>query len=208
MTRNRRVVLTAAMVISLTFLFSTAFAETGVTEDTILIGTSQGLSGSMAFAANQNVVGMKIMIDEINGKGGIHGRKIKLIEMDDNYRSDRAIANARRMIENDKVFAFVMNLGTHTVAATLPLLNQHKVPLFFCATESKVFNGRALCVRLEGVLPSHADPGDSIHDGAEGKEEDSARILGQCLWTGAPRVGRGVYEGDRAKAHGRGKIQG
>ena len=149
MTRNRRVVLTAAMVIALTFLFSTAYAETGVTEDTILIGTSQGLSGSMAFAANQNVVGMKIMINEINGKGGIHGRKIKLIEMDDNYRSDRAIANARRMIENDKVFAFVMNLGTHTVAATLPLLNQHKVPLFFCATESKVFNSEPYVFALK-----------------------------------------------------------
>ena len=135
-----RVIGISMLLVLLVFGLPSVFAESGVTEDALLIGCSQGLTGPMAFIANQNTSGVKLMIDEINNKGGIHGRKIKLLIMDDGYRSDRHIANIRRMIENDKVFGFVMSLGTHTVASSLPLLNQYQVPLFFCATESKIFN--------------------------------------------------------------------
>jgi ABC-type branched-subunit amino acid transport system substrate-binding protein len=60
--------------------------------------------------------------------------------MDDGYVTPRHIANVRRMITEDKVFCFVFNLGTHTVAASLPLLNQYKVPLFSAASNSKLFD--------------------------------------------------------------------
>ena len=139
MYRKTRIVWSLVMFLFL-FPYAAVRAEVGVTDEEILIGSTQGLTGSMAFIANQNTTGMKIMVDEINSKGGIHGRKIKLLIMDDAYRSDRHIANVRRMIELDKVFCFVMNLGTHTVASSLPLLNQYKVPLFPVATESKIFN--------------------------------------------------------------------
>ncbi len=112
-----------------------AFAEVGVTDTEVLIGTSQALTGGMAYIGDQNVSGTKVMIEEINKKGGIHGRRIKQIIMDDNYRTDRHIANIRRMITQDKVFCFVFNLGTHTIAASLPLLNEYKVPLYGAATQ-------------------------------------------------------------------------
>lgn len=120
-------------------LFS-AFAEEGVTDNEILIGTIQALTGDMAFIGNQNVNGTKIMINEVNKRGGIYGRKIKQIVMDDGYVTPRHIANIRRMITEDKIFCFVFNLGTHTVAASLPLLNQYKVPLYSAASNSKLFD--------------------------------------------------------------------
>ena len=121
-------------------LLSARAAEDGVTDTEILIGTSQALTGGMAFIGNQNVNGTKIMINEINAKGGIHGRKIKQFVMDDAYQTPRHVANLRRMIEQDKVFCFVFNLGTHTVAASLPILNQYKVPLYGAATQGKMFD--------------------------------------------------------------------
>ena len=117
-----------------------ASAEVGVTDSEIVIGTSQPMTGGMAFIGNQNISGMTVMIDDINKKGGIFGRKINHVVMDDGYRSDRHIANVRRMIEVNKVFCFVMNLGTPTVAASLPLLNQYKIPLYAPATESRIFD--------------------------------------------------------------------
>ncbi|HUL30539.1 MAG TPA: ABC transporter substrate-binding protein [Thermodesulfobacteriota bacterium] len=117
-----------------------ASAEEGVTDHEIVIGTIQALTGDMAFIGNQNTNGTKIMINEINKKGGILGRKIRQVVMDDGYVTPRHIANVRRMITEDKVFCFVFNLGTHTVAASLPLLNQYKVPLFSAASNSKLFD--------------------------------------------------------------------
>jgi branched-chain amino acid transport system substrate-binding protein len=137
---NRRAVLLGAMVLGLFFPLFSASAEVGVTNDEILIGTIQALTGDMAFIGNQNVNGTKIMINEINKKGGIFGRKIKQVVMDDGYVTPRHIANVRRMITEDKVFCFVFNLGTHTVAASLPLLTQYKVPLYSAASNSKLFD--------------------------------------------------------------------
>ena len=130
-------------VIGLCFLMilsGWASAEEGVTDHEIVIGTIQALTGDMAFIGNQNTNGTKIMINEINKKGGILGRKIRQVVMDDGYVTPRHIANVRRMITEDKVFCFVFNLGTHTVAASLPLLNQYKVPLFSAASNSKLFD--------------------------------------------------------------------
>ena len=118
----------------------TAPAEVGVTNDEIVIGTIQAQTGDMAFIGNQNVSGTKIIIDEVNKKGGIFGRKIKQIVMDDGYVTPRHIADVRRLITQDNIFAFLANLGTHTVAASLPLLNQYKVPLYGACSNAALFD--------------------------------------------------------------------
>ena len=139
-TQKRRVMQILVVIGFFIFPLCFASAEEGVTDNEILIGTIQALTGDMAFIGNQNVNGTKIMINEINKKGGIHGRKIRQVVMDDGYVTPRHIANIRRMITEDKVFCFVFNLGTHTVAASLPLLNQYKVPLYSAASNSKLFD--------------------------------------------------------------------
>ena len=138
--QQRRAMIGLIFTVFLIFPLFLASAEEGVTDNEILIGTIQALTGDMAFIGNQNVNGTKIMINEINKKGGIHGRKIRQVVMDDGYVTPRHIANIRRMITEDKVFCFVFNLGTHTVAASLPLLNQYKVPLYSAASNSKLFD--------------------------------------------------------------------
>jgi branched-chain amino acid transport system substrate-binding protein len=137
---RKRIVQLAIGLFFLIIPLGWASAEEGVTDNEIVIGTSQALTGGMAFIGGQNVNGTKIMINEINAKGGINGRKIRQIVMDDAYTTPRHVANLRRMIEQDKIFCFVFNLGTHTVAASLPILNQSKVPLYGAATQGKMFD--------------------------------------------------------------------
>ncbi len=73
-------------------------------------------------------MGLNAAFDEINAKGGVHGRKIKLISVNDGYEPDRAIAATRKLIEEDKVFALIGPVGTPTSAAAQPIATAAKVP--------------------------------------------------------------------------------
>ncbi len=72
--------------------------------------------------------GLNAAFDEINAKGGVHGRKLKLISVNDGYEPDRAIAATKKLIEDDKVFALIGPVGTPTSAAAQPIATAAKVP--------------------------------------------------------------------------------
>jgi branched-chain amino acid transport system substrate-binding protein len=89
-----------------------AFAEDGVTATEIVLGTHTDLSGPAAIWGVGAVEGARMRYDEINEKGGINGRKIKLIVEDHQYTVPRAIQAANKLLNNDKIFAMVGALGT------------------------------------------------------------------------------------------------
>src|SRR4029078_7198201 len=66
--------------------------------------------------------GMKMAVDEINGAGGINGRKIKLGVEDSGYDPQRAGLASQKMVERDKVFAMVGPMGSPTVLASQDVL--------------------------------------------------------------------------------------
>ena len=72
--------------------------------------------------------GLNAAFDEVNAKGGVHGRKLKLISVNDGYEPDRAIAATKKLIEEDKVFALIGPVGTPTSAAAQPIATAAKVP--------------------------------------------------------------------------------
>src|SRR5689334_16768468 len=79
----------------------------------------------------------------LNGKGGINGRKITFISLDDGYAPPKAVENVRRLVEGDEV-ALVFNvLGTPLNMAVRPYLNQKKVPTLFIAAGATDFNNPA-----------------------------------------------------------------
>jgi ABC-type branched-subunit amino acid transport system substrate-binding protein len=71
---------------------------------------------------------MNAAFEEINKKGGIHGRKLKLNSLDDGYEPEKSIVATKKLIEEDKVFALVGPVGTPTSAATQPIATAAKVP--------------------------------------------------------------------------------
>lgn len=124
----------------------------GVSADTILIGQSAALSGPAEELGKEMKSGAEAYFDVINKSGGIKGRKIKLISLDDGYEPDKAAANTKKLIAEDKVLALFGFVGTPTSNAALPIFTEAKVPFIGAFTGAQslrepfnryVFNVRA-----------------------------------------------------------------
>jgi ABC-type branched-subunit amino acid transport system substrate-binding protein len=113
--------------------------EVGVTDDEILIGSHQDLSGPIASWGIQTKMGLEMRAAEINEAGGIHGRKIRLVVEDSAYDPKKAIMVTNKMISRDKVFAFVGNMGSPTAGATKPIISRKKIPQMFPLTAASLF---------------------------------------------------------------------
>ena len=100
----------------------------GVTADTILIGQSAALSGPAEQLGKEMKSGAEAYFDVVNKSGGVNGRKIKLVSVDDGYEPDRAAANTKKLIEADKVLALFGYVGTPTSNAALPIFTAAKIP--------------------------------------------------------------------------------
>ena len=111
----------------------TAKSEVGVTSDTVTIGTTTPLSGPASFYAPVSK-GAQAYYQYINAHGGVNGRKITYIVLDDSYDAAKAVPLTHQLVEQDNVFAVVAQLGTPINTATRPYLNDQKVPDVFLAT--------------------------------------------------------------------------
>jgi ABC-type branched-subunit amino acid transport system substrate-binding protein len=95
----------------------------------IVIGQSAHLSGPLAATLTSVLKGQDEAIDELNRKGGIGGRRVKLVTLDDAYDPKRCFENVKTLIERDKVLALTGLASTANVGAVLPLLAEKQVPL-------------------------------------------------------------------------------
>jgi branched-chain amino acid transport system substrate-binding protein len=86
--------------------------QRGVTPTEVLFGMHTDLSGPAATYGVSSSNGVKMRFDEVNAAGGVHGRKIRLIVEDQGYQVPKAVQACNKLINRDKVFAFVAPLGT------------------------------------------------------------------------------------------------
>ncbi len=105
-------------------------AETGVTDNSVLIGMTAPFSGpNGAYGLDMKMV-INAYFRQINDAGGIHGRRLELRALDDGYETDRAVANTRTLINQEKVFALLASYGSSpTTAAMNEVFGVAKVPL-------------------------------------------------------------------------------
>ncbi|MGP4001042.1 ABC transporter substrate-binding protein [Streptomyces sp. 8N706] len=111
---------------------------TGITDKTIKLGGIYPMSGP-ASAYGTISKGISAYFKYINEKGGIDGRKVEFVVRDDGYQPPKAVEEARRLVEREKVFAVFQTLGTPSTAAVWDYLNQQKVPQPFVATGASVW---------------------------------------------------------------------
>lgn len=107
-----------------------AHAETGVTNDAIIVGQSAPMSGPAAKLGQQMNRGAQLYFNAVNAAGGINGRKIELKVLDDFYEPDATARNTKTLIEDTKVFALFGYVGTPTSLAALKIANPAGVPFF------------------------------------------------------------------------------
>ena len=104
------------------------YSSFGVTQNSILFGQSSALSGNAQYLGTNMKKGILSAFNEVNQTGGIHGRQLKLISLDDAYEPEKAIENTRRLIHKHKVFALIGGVGTPTSRAVLPILSEESIP--------------------------------------------------------------------------------
>lgn len=102
--------------------------EVGVSDDRILFGQSAAFSGPAGELGTDFRLGVQAAFREVNVRGGVHGRKLELVSLDDAYEPAAAIANTRRLIETERVFALIGAVGTPTSRSAAPIAAAEGVP--------------------------------------------------------------------------------
>jgi branched-chain amino acid transport system substrate-binding protein len=105
-----------------------AVAEDGVSGDKIVFGQAAALDGPAAALGQGMRTGILAAFDEANKTGGVQGHKLDLVSSDDGYEPTKAIVAAKKLIDEDKVFALIGSVGTPTSAAVQPIASEAGVP--------------------------------------------------------------------------------
>lgn len=177
-----------------TGLASTALAQ-GVTDTEILIGSNGDLSGVFAPFNVQAIKAAQQYFDEVNAAGGVHGRKIKFIVEDHGYQVPKAVQNFNKLVNSDKVFAMLLNLGTPHNIAGFKMMEPAQV-----ANVSPLTAARQM---LEGDLTYKWTGTSSYYDQLKAGVEYLAKQTGAkeiCSMYFPSDFGLEVYEGTKEKA--------
>jgi branched-chain amino acid transport system substrate-binding protein len=120
-----------------------------VTGGTIVLGQTAAQSGPQA-PIGASKWGLQAFIASVNARGGVQGKKLRLISYDDGYQPAQTTALDKKLVYEDHVFAIVGSIGSPTTAAVYKMLNAEGVPLISMGSGSPIFYARG----LKYVFPS------------------------------------------------------
>lgn len=148
--------------------------DVGVTATEIIIGQTIVQSGNLAAVYQPVAPAMQAYFAKVNEEdGGICDRKIKLIVEDDQYSPAVALEKAKKLIEQDKILAFVGNLGTPAVTGQVEYINQQEVPHLWVSTGAAKWGDAATYPWTTGYIPDYVSEGkilgNYINDNFAGK---------------------------------------
>src|SRR5579863_4671491 len=138
---DRRQVIAGAAASAFTLAIGGARAANapGVTEKEIKIGQTMPYSGP---ASAYGIIGRTELayFKMINEQGGVNGRMINLLSLDDGYSPPKTIEQARRLVEQEQVAFLYQCLGTPCCMAIRSYCNDNKIPQLMCATGASAFD--------------------------------------------------------------------
>jgi branched-chain amino acid transport system substrate-binding protein len=131
-----------AAALAVTFFSTASFAQSnapGVSDTEIKIGNTMPYSGP---ASPLGITGkvLAAYFDEVNEKGGVNGRRLNLISLDDGFSPPKTMEAARRLVENDGVAFIFATMGTAPSSAIAKYLNANKVPQLFLISSASKWN--------------------------------------------------------------------
>ena len=159
----------------------------GVTDTEIKIGQTTAYSGPASAYGNLLSKTEVVYVRMINERGGINGRKITLISLDDGYSPPKTVEQTRRLVEQDHVLGIFDSLGTAPNAAIQEYLNEQHIPHFAISGASR-FNDPSRYPWTMGVIASYETEGrvyaqihPAEHQGRENRRPLSERRSRQGL---------------------------
>src|SRR6478672_271385 len=134
-TTRRSVLAGAAGLLAAPAVIGRAAAATrGVSDTEIIIGMMTDLSGVTAVQGSNAAKSIRMAFDDINEKGGVHGRKIRFVVEDNEYTVPKAVQAMNKLLNRDNIFLAVGNGGTPMNDAVMPSMIEKGVPNVFPTT--------------------------------------------------------------------------
>ena len=126
------VVLTAFLLLQASALAEKKYAPV-VTDTEIKIGQTYPYSGPISSYSTIAKTQLAYF-DKINAEGGVNGRKVKLLSLDDGYQPPKTVEQTRKLVEAEEVLLLFQPLGTPTVTAIQKYVNARHIPTLFIAS--------------------------------------------------------------------------
>ena len=104
----------------------------GVTDSEIRFGIAAPFSGPAKELGRQMKLGLDTAFGTVNDTGGVNGRQLRLVAVDDGYEPSRTLDAMKHLVDRDSIFGVVGNVGTPTATVALPYVLQQRM-LFFGA---------------------------------------------------------------------------
>lgn len=183
-------------------------AAQGVTDTTVKVGNSIATSGPLAPVGVPFKAGIEAYFKMVNDGGGVHGRTIEYVHQDDEFNPEKGKAAVDKMINDEKIFAFVGHFGTPIVGATLNDIKEAGIPAVYFATGTGLLynekaegtdrvaypvqpvypmEGRILAAwslgefdaKTIGVVYTNDDAGKDLLSGIEAQAEGTATVVAE-----------------------------
>ena len=149
---------------ALTFglIFTTSIrAEDGVSDAEIKIGMVNAQTGPASALGKGMHEGAHAVFQEINERGGVHGRRIRLVVGDDGYEPDETMSETLKMAQQQNVFALFGFVGTPTTNAALPILREMGMPLVGAFTGAMALR-EPINPLVYNIRPSYDDETEAL----------------------------------------------
>ncbi len=155
------------MVAALAASGMAAHAQTveGVSRSSIVVGQSVALTGPGSPLGSAFHKGAKLYFDRVNAGGGVGGRKIELVTLDDRGNPQTTAANTKQLVDQG-VFALFGYYGSPQVTAAYPLIKDTEIMLFAPMAAADEFRG-ALYTNVYSLRPGYAEEAAAITRHAE-----------------------------------------
>lgn len=114
---------------SLAIVIAAAVGCTKKNKNEIVIGHFGSMTGAEATFGKSTDEGIRLAVEQINAAGGIHGKQVRLITMDNQGKAEEAAAVATRLIEQEKVAALLGEVASSRSLAVAPIAQKKKVPM-------------------------------------------------------------------------------
>jgi branched-chain amino acid transport system substrate-binding protein len=152
---------------------ASAQAKGGAAPAPILIGQSAGMTGGQADYSLEVKTGIEASFQAINKAGGVHGRPLKLVTLDDRGKKSEVVANTEKLVQDDRVLALIGYTSGAGVESVLPYIDSHRVPMLSPAT---------------GNMGIRASLHRNLFHTRAGYNEEMNRVVSQLALTGIKRM--------------------
>ena len=122
---------------------ATVEATPGVTAERVLFGQSAAFTGPAQELGLGMQTGIRAAFREANDRGGVHGRMLELVSLDDAYEPEAAVVNTLQLIEEEQVFGLIGAVGTPTSRSATPVAAEADVPYIAPFTGAAFLRGPA-----------------------------------------------------------------